>query len=252
MKGDLDRREVRVWRASVELFQQPDVTDWFRQILSEEEGCRMARFVTPALRHLYLVSHALVRIALSSVADVPPAAWQYQRNHWGAPYICAPLAAPALRFNLSHTQGMACCAMSLGREVGVDVEHLPRPGLSTEIAPRFFSPVEVKHLMSLSGETQDRRFAQIWTAKEAYIKARGMGLSIPLDSFSAEFPDDGEPRLATQEAEPGLGRWSLWCEAAGDDCYQAVAARHRPEEELFLTRYELLPADTPALIAKWK
>src|SRR6185503_2215825 len=89
-----------------------------------------------------------------------------------------------LRFNLSNTEGLIACLVADDREIGVDVEDLERRGETVAIADRFFSPLEVAALRAVPEERQRARFFDYWTLKEAYIKARGMGLAIPLDHFS--------------------------------------------------------------------
>ena len=95
-----------------------------------------------------------------------------------------PFPLPPVRFNLSHTDGLAVCAVVLKHDIGVDVEHRQRRVVSENIARRFFSPSEVREFESLPERMQQDRFFQYWTLKESYIKARGMGLSIPLEKFS--------------------------------------------------------------------
>ena len=106
------------------------------------------------------------------------------RNVHGRPEILdRPAGVPDLRFNLSHTDGLIACAVTIGREVGVDVEHVGRR-LTHDIAGRFFAPREVADLKSLPVAEQPRVFFDYWTLKEAYIKARGFGLALPLGDFA--------------------------------------------------------------------
>lgn len=88
-----------------------------------------------------------------------------------------------LHFNLSHTDGLIVCGIVLGSEIGVDVEDVTRGGDLVKIADRFFSKMEVADLSLVQEEQQENRFFDYWTLKESYIKARGMGLSIPLGEF---------------------------------------------------------------------
>src|SRR5690606_33310169 len=96
-----------------------------------------------------------------------------------------------LVFNLSHTDGLIACAVSRGREVGVDVEWLDRRGGDIDVADRFFSRYEVQALYAQPPERRRDRFFRYWTLKESYIKARGMGLALPLDRFSFELDRGG-------------------------------------------------------------
>ncbi|HEV7217131.1 MAG TPA: 4'-phosphopantetheinyl transferase superfamily protein, partial [Chloroflexota bacterium] len=115
-----------------------------------------------------------------------------------------------LRFNLSHTDGLALLAVTRERELGIDVERV-RKGIAREgIAERFFTTTEVADLRALPADSQDDAFFACWTRKEAYVKARGEGLSIPLDQFAVSLLP-GEPAALLHVAlDPDeVKRWSL-------------------------------------------
>jgi 4'-phosphopantetheinyl transferase len=109
---------------------------------------------------------------------------------------------PRLRFNLSHTDGMAVCAVALDVDVGADVEFSERPGQTVELAESFFAPDEVAALEALPAEHRRERFFELWTLKESYIKARGAGLSLPLDQFAFHLEPGRAPRVSF---DPRLG-----------------------------------------------
>jgi 4'-phosphopantetheinyl transferase len=172
----------------------------YLSLLSPEEHERMARFVFERDRVRFLLTRALVRTTLSRYASVAPADWHFIANAHGRPEILdRPAGVPDLRFNLSHTDGLIACAVTIGREVGVDVEHVGRR-LTQDVAARFFAPAEVAHLQSLPGDEQERVFFDYWTMKEAYIKARGFGLALPLGDFAFHFLPGGPPSIAFEPA----------------------------------------------------
>jgi 4'-phosphopantetheinyl transferase len=153
-------------------------------LLSADERERMARLIFEGDRTRFLLTRALVRTTLSRYASVAPADWQFITNVHGRPELLdRPYGVPDLRFNLSHTEGLIACAVTIGREVGVDVEHVGRR-LTHDVAARFFAPREVADLQALPVDAQARAFFDYWTLKEAYIKARGMGLALPLGDFA--------------------------------------------------------------------
>jgi 4'-phosphopantetheinyl transferase len=161
----------------------------------------MARLVFGRDRRRFLLTRALVRTMLSRYAAVAPAEWAFITNDHGRPEILdRPRGVPDLRFNLSHTEGLIACAVTIGREVGVDVEHVDRR-LMHDIAGRFFAPREVTDLKALPDSEQPRAFFDYWTLKEAYIKARGFGLALPLADFAFTLAPPAPPRIAF---EPGL------------------------------------------------
>lgn len=150
-------------------------------LLSDDEKDRLSRFRFEPDRVMYLAAHALLRHTLSRHSDVAPEAWRFRRASHGRPEIANP--GSRLRFSLSHTPGLAACAVVLDRDIGVDVEDLSRPG-AADIAERFFSPREADAVRKAPIDERGIRFLEYWTLKEAYVKARGLGLSLPLNRFS--------------------------------------------------------------------
>lgn len=180
--------------------------DYFA-LMTEDERARHARFYFARDRRLFLATRALVRTVLSRYADVPPPSWRFATGERGKPYISAP--APRLpknlplHFNLSNTRGLVVCAVSVAHaELGVDAEGLERAGETVSIADHYFSAREVKSLRALPVGDQRLRFFTYWTLKESYIKARGLGLALPLDQFSFVLDDKAEIGIAF---EPQLG-----------------------------------------------
>jgi len=183
LAGHLAEPDVHVWLTRPEDITDPALLDAYENLLSDSERERRQRFRFERDRHTYLVTRALARTVLSSHSDVAPKDWVFEIGDHGKPEI-APEFESRLRFNLSHTRGMVACAVTLDRDVGVDVETVDRRTETTKIADRFFSPSEVEDLFALPPEQQRERFFTYWALKESYIKARGLGLAIPLGSFS--------------------------------------------------------------------
>ena len=180
----LSPAKVHVWTTATAGADSDDHLARYRRSVPADEAARSLRFVQPADQARFLLARLLARHALSRFASVAPIAWQFRFNDHGRPELASrPSAAPDLRFNISHTEGLVACAIAIGREVGVDVEHVGRP-LHHDIAERFFSPQEVADLRGLPDEQQPLAFFDYWTLKEAYIKARGLGLALPLGQFT--------------------------------------------------------------------
>jgi len=177
-----------------------DKLDSYRPLLSQDENERMARLVFDRDRRAFLITRALVRTMLSRYAPVVPAAWKFIANVHGRPEILdRPPGVPDLRFNISHTDGLIACAVTIGREVGVDVEHINRH-LLHDVAGRFFAPNEVSDLRKLPEDEQRRVFFDYWTLKESYIKARGFGLALPLGDFAFKLNPPGPPEITFEPA----------------------------------------------------
>jgi 4'-phosphopantetheinyl transferase len=180
--------EVHVRYVFSDRTTDPELLARYEALLSPDEKARRDRFLQAKDRHQHLIARALVRRTLSQYADVPPEAWTFTPNRYGRPEISGPVET-LLRFNLSHTRGLVVCAVAWDREIGVDVENVERHGDYVHLAQRFFAPSEAAHVASLPAEQQKDVFFDYWTLKESYIKARGMGLALPLAEFAIRLVD---------------------------------------------------------------
>lgn len=180
----LGEDELHLWFSIPEAIEEPKLLDDYLTILDEEERAQQKRFYFDRHRQQYLVSHALVRCTLSRYLNVEPHAWTFTKNQFGRPDAVIPSGMKPIQYNLSHTEGLVVCGILVHREMGVDVEDTERRGKTVEIADSFFSPSEIADLNQLPSEFQRDRFFDYWTLKEAYMKARGIGLSLGLENFS--------------------------------------------------------------------
>jgi 4'-phosphopantetheinyl transferase len=203
---------IDIWLAHYRAVTDPVMLDRLRAVLAPAERERELRFHFADDRLRYLVTRALARSVLSRYAPVDPAAWTFRDTEYGRPEIANGDAACAgLCFNISHTGGLIALAVTRGRALGVDVENVAARKSSPGIAERFFSPAEVAALAAVPPALLHERFFEYWTFKEAYIKARGMGLSLPLERFTIHFPDERSVGLEIDaELADDPGRWCLW------------------------------------------
>ncbi len=171
-------REAHVWFTVPEAMRDPATLADCRAVLCEQERERYARFHFPADRHRFLVSHALVRRVLSHYLDLPPADWTFLNTGHGRPEISNP-GLPGLRFILTHTDGLAACIVTLENECGIDAEKITSRQNPAGVARRMFSTAESEQVQRLSGREQLECFFRGWTLREAYVKARGIGISFP-------------------------------------------------------------------------
>lgn len=156
----------------------------------------------------HLAGRMLARLALSRHFAVPPTQWSFAPDGYGKPWVVQPWwARPHLAFNLSHSSGVAVLAVTAGARVGVDVENIAARPAPLHVAARFFSPAEVRQLHACEPVEQPGQFYRCWTAKEAYVKALGRGLSIPLERFSVRPREDGSVDL--RNAPGDTARWHL-------------------------------------------
>lgn len=168
-------------------------------MLSEEEHARWQRFRFERHRREYLTTRALIRRALSHYLPVAPEDWRFELNAHGKPRV---IPECGLHFNLSNTPGLVVCLIARGTEVGVDLEPCKQAEKIVELAPQVFSSLELAQLEELRGEAKLDRALSLWTLKEAYIKARGLGFSLPLQKFSFLFGGEAGIRL---EVDPAWG-----------------------------------------------
>jgi 4'-phosphopantetheinyl transferase len=210
---------------------EPDVLAAYLALLAPDERGRHDRFLNERARHEHLVTRALVRTTLSRATGVPPRAWRFKANPHGRPEIAEPAGFRHLRFNLSNTRGLVACALALGRQVGIDVESLDRGADLLEISSRFMAPAEAADIRACPEADRAHRFFSYWTLKEAYIKARGLGLSIPLDQFAFDLRDPAGPRVTFDPAlDDDADRWTFARYQPTGRHLMAVAVERRPGE----------------------
>jgi 4'-phosphopantetheinyl transferase len=182
---------IEVWYAKLELVADAEAIERCRARLSTDDLARIGRSASDTDRHDRLVAWSLARVTLSRHADVAPEAWRFRETEHGRPEIAGPAGAPTLRFNLSHTTGLAACAVTLTDDLGLDVEDLRRGTDLEKLARRFFARSETASLERLNDEHRRRAFFEYWTLKEAYLKARGAGISLPLAEVAFNVAPDG-------------------------------------------------------------
>jgi 4'-phosphopantetheinyl transferase len=149
--------------------------------LSPYESDRYARYRLDSDRLMFLVGRAMARVLVARGLGIAPMDWEWREGSHGRPEIGAPRTD--LQFNLAHSAGLVVCALASGRNVGVDVEDYQRRPVDRGLVQRYCSPAEVRDIEASGDEWHDR-FLHYWTLKEAYLKARGLGISVPLSDVS--------------------------------------------------------------------
>jgi 4'-phosphopantetheinyl transferase len=218
--------EVHVWRA---LLDAPaERVRRLLEVLAPDERERAARFHFERDRRRFAVARGLLRTILGSYLNSGPAALRFEYGAQGKPALAPGHNSDSLRFNVSHSEGVALFALARAREVGVDVERVSGRVECEEIAGHFFSPGEVARLRALPAEMREAAFFDCWTRKEAYIKARGEGLSLPLDGFDVSLAPGEPAALLANRLDPSeVARWSLRALAPWPGFAAAVAAEGR-------------------------
>lgn len=203
---------VDLWLCWPRDVRNPAILARCARLLNEEEIARWGRFHFEKDRLQFLLTRVLVRTVLSRYAPVAPADWTFSNNAHGRPKISSVHpAAASISFNISHNRELIALAVTMDRAIGVDIEANSKQQAPVDIANHHFAKAEVEELNALSVEERPYRFFEYWTLKEAYIKARGLGLSIPLDKFSFELARPGRIRLKIAKSlNDRAGDWRLW------------------------------------------
>lgn len=188
----------------------------WQALLDSHETARAARFRFERDRNRYIASHGILRALLGRYLDRAPAALRFDIGSHGKP----ALGNSDLRFNLSHSHHLALFAISRDLTVGCDIEFHDARFLAESIPEHFFSPPEVAEFRALPASDRLAAFFAGWTRKEAYIKARGLGLSLPLDSFDVSLAPGAQPAL-----HRGCDGWSARAFEPAPQCSAAVIAK---------------------------
>ncbi len=205
----------------------PIPSDW--GILSAEETDRARRFVFPRDRDRYVRAHSVMRTLLGGYAGTPPAEIRFSCNAYGKPEIESGQNPRQLRFNLSHSAGMAVLAVSNRYELGVDLE-MVRP-IDHDIAEHHFSRHELLTLRGLPQETWLDGFYRCWTSKEAVLKGEGVGLNLPLDAFDVETHPQRAPALLSLRLPASIAPgWLLFELKPAENAVGTLAVRDETGE----------------------
>jgi len=205
------------------------ITQGMLALLSAEERAKADRFAFADDRDGFVAAHALLRATLSDYFARPPQDWTFVTGAWGKPRVEASDASARLCFNLSHTRGHVAVAVALDREVGVDVERVSPSRADEEVARQLFAPAEFADFQEEPEAGRAEAFFDYWTLKEAYIKAVGRGVALPLKDFA--FTRDPLRISFAPTLEDTPSRWLFRRFRPEPDVAMALAARRGPGAE---------------------
>lgn len=205
----LDTNDIHLWKANLD--RDDFLTQTPLKLLSEDERIRAEKFFHRIDHKRFIVSRGLLRTILSRYLDQGPHQILFSYSKYEKPSLGLSQGEEILNFNMSHSAGMAIYAVTRNRKIGIDIEQLVEDFPCEEIAERFFSPKENNELLKIeAGIPRKRAFFTCWTRKEAYIKARGEGLSIPLDEFDVSVSPHEPAKLIANRRDPKeVTRWTL-------------------------------------------
>ena len=209
--------------------QVEGITPGLLALLSAEERAKADRFAFAHDRYCFVAAHALLRATLSDFFARAPQDWTFVTGAWGKPRIDASDASARLCFNLSHTRGHVAVAVALDREVGVDVERMAPSRADEEVARQLFAPAEFADFQEEPEAGRAAAFFDVWTLKEAYIKAVGLGVALPLKDFA--FTRDPLRISFAPTLDDVPSRWLFRRFRPEPDVAMALAVRRGPGAE---------------------
>ena len=207
---NLPENEIHIWQVALSDVDPAALTQQTLAWLQAKEIVRYERLVQQRHRLEFLLGKWLTRICLSEYTGLAMGDWQFTYNAYGKPQPREGLGVQTPYFNLSHSHGRAVLAVGRTPELGVDIEFTGMKRRVAQIAYRYFADEEIQALLALSHSDQSSRFYELWSLKEAYIKARGLGFAIPLRSFAYSFSPDRLELNEMSRSSAAQWRWQTW------------------------------------------
>jgi 4'-phosphopantetheinyl transferase len=232
---DLSANELHVWNA----FLEPErySLSSLQRTLSGDEMDRAEQYRFAADRHRFIAARGLLRIVLGRYLGISPETLRFRYGPYGKPSVAVESGGTSLQFSVSHSSSLVLYAVTRGRQVGIDVERIRLLPEAQALVERYFSSAEQVAFCALPSEQQLLAFFRCWTRKEAYIKAKGQGLSLGLDRFVVSLAP-GEPArlLHVDEDQQEASCWSLHELSPGPGYVATLAVEG---QGLRLSRYRL-------------
>ena len=239
---NLSPATVYLWFTFVEDIQDEKLLSEYRRLLPASELEKLERYRFDKHRKRYLVGRALIRTILSRCTGLVPKQITFSRGDYGRPFLLPFGTSPPPEFNLSYTDGLVAAALSLECRVGIDVENTSREIDCLEIAERYFSTAEYMELQQLPKPLLKERFFELWTLKEAYVKAQGGGLHTPLDEVSFHLRDaNNDPVKSTYVVTDDGRQWQFRTLKPSDRHKASFCVRRNAESPLRVISKKTIP-----------
>lgn len=232
---NLENSQLDVWFVHYDEVTDSLLKEQYKKLLSEDEIVTMGKFVLSNDRLEYLVTRAALRVVLSEYnVHINPKKWFFKTNKYNKPYVANAGLDRPIYFNLSHSKNLIVLVVSRIEEIGVDVEHLRRGGSIFELAGSVFNDIEMQQMNELLGSKKRIRYFDLWTLKEAFLKAKGVGLHQPLSTFSYIFDEDDEFHLNLYDEDDEFPEnWGFWRIYSSKEHAISLAIKEKSQEDSF-------------------
>jgi len=238
-----DSNRIDLWCTFPATISDPALLQTYQSLLSEKERKQQQQFHFAKDRHRYLITRALARTVLSRYTSVPAEQLVFASNEFGKPHIANDLVMNnAISFNITHADNLILISITRDCALGIDTENSQNREVSSDLAEYSFAADEAADFLAQPIERQQQRFFEFWTLKESYIKARGMGLSIPLKQFSFRMPHQQAMEFTIDALQNDVpNRWRFWQFRLADDYLVAVCAEKINPTPPVLVLRQLVP-----------
>lgn len=242
-----DSNRIDLWCTFPTTISDTELLQMYFSLLSENERKQQQQFHFAKDRHRYLITRALTRTVLSRYTSIPADQLVFASNEFGKPHIHG--LNQTISFNITHADNLILIGVTRDCALGLDTENSQHREISSDLAEYSFASEEVANFLAQPIEHQQQRFFEFWTLKESYIKARGMGLSIPLKQFSFRFPNEHAIEFAIDaQQNDAPGRWRFWQFKLADDYLVAVCAEKTNPKPPLLVLREVVPLASDKLL----
>lgn len=245
-----DSTRIDLWCTFPSDISDPALLQTYQSLLSENERKQQQQFHFARDRHRYLITRALTRTVLSRYTSVPADQLVFASNEFGKPHIANESGLnQAISFNITHADNLILIGVTRDSALGIDTENSQDREISQDLAEYSFATEEVADFLAQPVEYQQQRFFEFWTLKESYIKARGMGLSIPLKQFSFRLRHKEGVEFAIDALQNDVPeRWRFWQFRLVDDYMVAVCAEKINQEPPSLVLRQVVPLTSERIL----
>jgi 4'-phosphopantetheinyl transferase len=242
---DLSPDQIDLWIVFFDGQYSSNLIDQYRRLLTEDEKSQELCFHFDRDRIRFILTRASIRTVLSRYSVIKPEQWRFGKNEYGKPKIVnTEDSVSRISFNISHSESQIILGVTYMQNLGIDTENVMTSKVSLDLADLVFSPSEVSALHGLPERMQNERFFEYWTLKESYIKAKGIGLSIPLNQLIFEFPDE---RMIKVYFHPKLNDspagWRFWQVRPATDYLMAVCVQRSRSSSQQLVMRRIVPLE---------